>query len=64
MGLIRVPPCRRCGIRQSKILFPPADSTFYEVSYADGAVSVSRELSIEQWKLHVKGAASKPMLIW
>ena len=47
---------------------PPRDTTyftpnakFYVVNYADGAVSVSRDLNIEQWKLHVKGAVKTPM---
>ena len=30
------------------------NSKFYVVNYADGAVSMSRDLNIEQWKLHVK----------
>src|SRR5678816_16375 len=41
---------------------PPRDTTyftpnskFYVVNYADGAVSMSRDLNIEQWKLHIKG---------
>lgn len=47
---------------------PPRDTTyftpnakFYVVNYSDGAVSVSRELSIEQWQLHIKGAVNTPM---
>src|SRR5574339_1227414 len=47
---------------------PPRDTTyftpnakFYVVNYADGAVSVSRDLNIEQWKLHIKGAVNTPM---
>ncbi len=37
------------------------NSKFYVVNYADGAVSMSRDLNIEQWKLHVKGAVNAPM---
>ena len=37
------------------------NSKFYVVNYADGAVSMSRDLNIEQWKLHVKGAVNTPM---
>ena len=37
------------------------NSKFYVVNYADGAVSMSRDLNIQQWKLHVKGAVNTPM---
>jgi hypothetical protein len=37
------------------------NSKFYVVNYADGAVSMSRDLNIEQWKLHVKGAVNAPL---
>src|SRR6185312_10370934 len=36
------------------------NSQFYIVNYADGAVSASRELNIEQWKLRITGAVSTP----
>ena len=37
------------------------NAKFYVVNYADGAVSMTRDVNIEQWKLHVKGAVSTPM---
>src|SRR5688572_32478588 len=37
------------------------NSKFYVVNYADGAVSMSRDLNIDQWKLHVKGAVNTPL---
>jgi DMSO/TMAO reductase YedYZ molybdopterin-dependent catalytic subunit len=37
------------------------NSKFYVVNYADGAVSMSRDLNIEQWKLYVKGAVNTSM---
>ena len=37
------------------------NSKFYVVNYADSAVSMSRDVNIEQWKLHVKGAVNTPM---
>ena len=47
---------------------PPRDTTyftpnskFYVVNYSDSAVSMSRDVNIEQWKLHIKGAVSTPM---
>ena len=36
------------------------NSQFYIVNYADGAVSASRELNIEQWKLRITGAVTTP----
>ena len=48
--------------------FPPRDTTyftpnakFYVVNYADSAVSMSRDVNIEQWKLYIKGAVNTPM---
>lgn len=56
------------GIFGRMFAVPPRDTTyftpnskFYVVNYADGAVSASRELNIEQWKLHVKGSVNTPM---
>ena len=56
------------GVFGRMFAVPPRDTTyftpnskFYVVNYADGAVSVSRDLNIEQWKLHIKGAVNKPM---
>ena len=37
------------------------NSKFYVVNYADSAVSLSREVNIEQWRLHVKGEVKTPM---
>src|SRR5512135_2670059 len=47
---------------------PPRDtnyftpnSKFYVVNYADSAVSMSRDVNIEQWKLYIKGVVKTPM---
>ena len=37
------------------------NAKFYVVNYADCAVSMSRDINIEQWKLHIKGAVNTPM---
>ena len=37
------------------------NSKFYVVNYADSAVSISREVNIEQWKVHVKGVVKTPL---
>ena len=37
------------------------NAKFYVVNYADSAVSMSRDVNIEQWKLHIKGAVNTPM---
>jgi len=42
------------------LYFTPNDK-FYVVNYADSAVSVSREVNIEQWQVHVTGTVKKPM---
>ncbi|MDE3226880.1 MAG: molybdopterin-dependent oxidoreductase, partial [Nitrospirota bacterium] len=42
------------------LYFTPNDK-FYIVNYADSAVSVSREVNIEQWQVHVTGTVKKPM---
>ena len=56
------------GIFGRMFAVPPRETTyftpnakFYVVNYADGAVSASRELNIEQWKVHITGAVQKPM---
>ncbi len=56
------------GIFGRMFAVPPRETTyftpnakFYVVNYADGAVSASRDLNIEQWKVHVKGAVKTPM---
>ena len=56
------------GVFGRMFAVPPRDTTyftpnskFYVVNYADGAVSMTRDLNIEQWKLHVKGAVNSPM---
>lgn len=40
--------------------FTPNDK-FYVVNYADSAVSVSREVNIEQWRVSLKGEVKTPM---
>jgi len=49
---------------------PPRDTTyftpndkFYVVNYADSAVSIAREVNIEQWRVTVKGEVKKPMTL-
>ena len=37
------------------------NAKFYVVNYADSAVSMSRDVNIEQWKVHVKGEVKTPM---
>jgi DMSO/TMAO reductase YedYZ molybdopterin-dependent catalytic subunit len=56
------------GVFGRMFAVPPRDTTyftpnskFYVVNYADGAVSASRDLNIEQWKLHIKGSVQTPM---
>jgi DMSO/TMAO reductase YedYZ molybdopterin-dependent catalytic subunit len=56
------------GVFGRMFAIPARDTTyftpnakFYVVNYADSAVSMSRDVNIEQWKLHVKGAVSAPM---
>ena len=56
------------GIFGRMFAVPPRETTyftpnakFYVVNYADGAVSASRELNIEQWKVHITGAVQTPM---
>ena len=39
------------------------NSKFYVVNYADSAVSISREVNIEQWKVHVKGVVNTPLAL-
>ena len=58
------------GVFGRMFAVPPRETTyftpnskFYIVNYADGAVSVSRELNIEQWKLHITGAVYTPMAL-
>ena len=56
------------GVFGRMFAVPPRETTyftptskFYVVNYADGAVSASREVNIEQWKLQIKGAVNTPM---
>jgi hypothetical protein len=56
------------GIFGRMFAIPPRETTyftpnskFYVVNYADGAVTVSRDVNIEQWKVHIKGAVQTPM---
>jgi DMSO/TMAO reductase YedYZ molybdopterin-dependent catalytic subunit len=56
------------GVFGRMFAVPPRETTyftpnskFYVVNYADSAVSVSREINIEQWKLTVKGDVKTPM---
>lgn len=51
--MFAVPP------RETKYFTPNAK--FYVVSYADSAVSVAREVNIEQWKLQIKGVVKTPL---
>lgn len=56
------------GVFGRMFAVPPRETTyftpnskFYVVNYADSAVSVSREINIDQWKLTVKGDVKTPM---
>jgi len=58
------------GIFGRMFAVPPRETTyftptskFYIVNYADGAVSASRDVNIEQWKLNIKGAVKTPMAL-
>jgi DMSO/TMAO reductase YedYZ molybdopterin-dependent catalytic subunit len=58
------------GIFGRMFAVPPRDTTyftpnskFYVVNYADSAVSMSREINIEQWRLHIKGEVKHPMVL-
>ena len=42
--------------------FTPNDK-FYVVNYADSAVAISREVNIEQWRVHIKGEVKTPMTL-
>lgn len=44
------------------LYFTPNDK-FYIVNYADSAVSVAREVNIEQWRVSVTGAVKTPMTL-
>ena len=53
-----------CHAPRDTTYFTP-NAKFYVVNYADSAVSMSRDINIEQWKLHIKGAVNTPMsLSW
>jgi DMSO/TMAO reductase YedYZ molybdopterin-dependent catalytic subunit len=56
------------GVFGRMFAVPPRDTTyftpnakFYVVNYADSAVSMSRDVNIEQWKLNIKGEVKNPM---
>src|SRR6476469_4182460 len=56
------------GVLGRMFAVPPRDTTyftpnakFYVVNYADSAVSMSRDVNIEQWKLNIKGEVKNPM---
>src|SRR6187455_1744771 len=56
------------GVFGRMFAVPPRDTTyftsnskFYVVNYADSAVSMSREVNIEQWKMQIKGAVKTPL---
>ena len=58
------------GVFGRMFAVPPRDTTyftptskFYIVNYADGAVSMTRDVNIEQWKLYIKGEVKQPMAL-
>ncbi|MGB0908982.1 MAG: molybdopterin-dependent oxidoreductase [Nitrospirales bacterium] len=51
-GMFAVPP-------RDTMYFTPNDK-FYTVNFSDSPYNFSREIDIEQWRLHVKGEVSKP----
>ena len=40
-----------------------SNAKFYVVNYADSAVSMTRDVDIEQWKVHVKGEVKTPLAL-
>ncbi len=54
-GMFAVPP-------RETVYFTPNDK-FYTVNFSDSPYNFSRDVDIEQWRLHVKGEVGKPMVL-